>query len=81
MSCNNVTAGEFLKGHLCVRMCVQIMGDGPMRFDGLETIESRQQWAEDMDVDVSYPAQLFRSRGVLECSPHGPAQLQGCQEA
>lgn len=29
------------------------MGDGPMRFDGLETDVSRQQWVEDMDVDVS----------------------------
>ncbi len=32
---------------------LQIMGDGPMRFDGLETVESRQHWIEDMDVDVS----------------------------
>lgn len=29
------------------------MGDGPMRFDGIETVESRQHWVEDMDVDVS----------------------------
>lgn len=32
---------------------MQLFGEGPLRFDGIETMESQQQWAEDMDIDVS----------------------------
>ncbi|GAB4822475.1 hypothetical protein N2152v2_009521 [Parachlorella kessleri] len=39
----------------------KIMGDGPMRFDGLETDESRQHWVEDMDVEDKPNAKELRT--------------------